>query len=223
MPPSNIAETIDRACLYHCYETKANHPMSFEVEVKFRVGSHDDVLRRLTELGARAGSAVRQEDAYLAHPARDFAQTNEALRIRRIGEENRVTYKGPRRTGPTKTREEIEIAFTRGDAAFEQLSRLFANLGFKPVAVIRKRRQTFQLTHRSHDVEVGLDTADELGEFAEVEAIAATEDDLSAAQDVVQEVAQTLGLSDVEPRSYLRMYLEKRGQATSVGDASNRG
>jgi adenylate cyclase, class 2 len=197
--------------------------MSFEVEVKFRVGSHDDVLQRLTELGALAGSAVRQEDAYLAHPARDFAQTNEALRIRRSGDENRVTYKGPRRSGPTKTREEIEIAFTRGDTAFEQLSRLFANLGFKPVAVIRKSRQTFHLAHHGRDVEIVLDTADELGEFAEVEAIAATENDLPAVQTVVQEVAQTLGLTDVEPRSYLRMYLEKRAQATSVGDGSNRG
>jgi adenylate cyclase class 2 len=195
--------------------------MSFEVEVKFRATSHERLARRLIELGAQPAAEIMQEDAYLAHPVRDFGQTNEALRIRRIGEANRITYKGPRRSGPTKTREEIEIEFTHGPEAYEQLSRLFVNLGFKPVAVIRKRRQTFHLTYHDLEVEVGLDVAEGLGEFAEVEAIANTETDLAAAQSAVLELAQLLGLTEVEPRSYLRMYLEKRGNTTD--DASNRG
>ena len=67
--------------------------MSFEVESKFRTDCHGELVRRLREIGAEAKPEVTQEDVYLGHPARDFAQTNEAFRIRRIGTENLITYK----------------------------------------------------------------------------------------------------------------------------------
>jgi adenylate cyclase, class 2 len=183
--------------------------MSFEVEVKYRGGDHADLARRLNELGAVASEVVTHADAYLAHPARDFGQTNEALRIRRIGGSNRITYKGPRRSGPTKTREEIEIAFREGDAAYEQMRQLFLSLGFRPVAVVRKTRQGFHLQHQGRDVEVALDVAEGVGEFVEIEAIAESEADLANAQGVVLDLANALGLTTVEPRSYLRMYLDR--------------
>src|SRR5438128_1411424 len=114
--------------------------MSFEVEVKYRSVDHAQLRRRLLERGATPKPQVVQEDVYLSHPSRDFAATHEALRLRRIGTENRITYKGPRREGPTKTREEIEIPFAEGEDAFRQLARLFEALGFRPVATIRKTR-----------------------------------------------------------------------------------
>lgn len=184
--------------------------MSYEVEMKFRTPGHSDLVERLAALGAEPAGEVVQEDAYLAHPARDFAVSNEALRLRRIGAENRITYKGPRLGGPTKTREEIELAFEDGEPAFGQMHRLFTNLGFRPVAVVRKTRRRFHLKFGGHDIEVALDAADSLGEFAEVEAIAATEAGLPAAQGAVLELAGALGLSEVEPRSYLRMFLDRQ-------------
>ena len=96
--------------------------MGYEVEVKYRLVDHDQLERRLTSDGADRGPEISQEDIYLSHPSRDFAATNEALRIRRIGAENRITYKGPRLSGPTKTREEIEIACASGDAAFDAVA-----------------------------------------------------------------------------------------------------
>src|SRR5262245_15995791 len=117
--------------------------MSFEVEVKYRSADHDRLRRLLIDRGAREDAPVEQEDVYLSHPSRDFAQTNEALRLRRIGTDNRITYKGPRFPGPTKTREEIEISVAQGEDASRDLARLFENLGFRPVAAIRKRRTTF--------------------------------------------------------------------------------
>jgi adenylate cyclase class 2 len=184
--------------------------MSFEVEVKFRSVDHDRLRRLLTEAGAREVPPVDQEDLYLSHPSRDFAQTNEALRLRRIGGDNRITYKGPKLPGPTKTREEIELPFEAGEDAFGQLSRLFENLGFLPVAAVRKRRTTFHLARPPHEIEVTLDRAEGLGDFAEIEAIAPTESDLPAAQAAVLDLAARLGLEQVEPRSYLRMILEAR-------------
>ena len=199
--------------------------MSFEVEVKYRTTGHADLARRLTALGAVPGPEITQEDAYLSHPARDFARTNEALRLRRVGGSNRITYKGPRRDGPTKTREEIELPLGEGAESFERWLRLLTNLGFRPVAVIRKARQPFHLSHRGRPVEVVLDVAEGIGEFAEVEAIARDEADLPAARSAVLDLAGVLGLTDVEPRSYLRMALEQRsaedlatGSLPTIGD-----
>jgi adenylate cyclase class 2 len=183
--------------------------MSFEVEVKYRSVDHDQLTIMLAGMGASPGGAVDQEDLYFNHPARDFAQTNEAFRLRRVGTENWMTYKGPKHAGPTKTRKEIEVALTDGPDAFEQTVGLFERLGFRPVATIRKRRETFHLTFQGHEMEIALDLAEGLGCFAEIETIAANQAELSAAQAAVLALAGALGLSEVEPRSYLRMTFER--------------
>ena len=187
--------------------------MSFEVEVKYRVIDHDHLVERLVQMGAAAAAVADHEDIYLSHPARDFAQTNEAFRIRRLGQENRITYKGPRRSGPTKTREEIEIPVAAGPDQFRRLLRLLENLGFRPLATVRKRRESFHVTLHEHELEIALDTAEGLGLFAEVESLASGEADLAAAQQAVLTLAGLLGLTEVEPRSYLRMVLEKKAAA----------
>jgi adenylate cyclase class 2 len=184
--------------------------MGYEVEVKYRAADHEGLARRLIALGGVGGEEVAHEDAYLAHPCRDFARTNEALRLRRVGDTNRITYKGPRHEGPTKTREEIEIPFGDGDGPRDQLRRLFSQLGFTPVADVRKVRRTFHLDFQGHAIEVVLDRAEGLGTFAEVEALAGSRADLPAAQAAVLALAAELGLTEVEPRSYLRMQLEAR-------------
>ena len=196
--------------------------MSFEVEVKYRSVDHDQLRRRLNELRAVPDPQVAQEDVYLNHPSRDFAVTNEALRLRRIGDENRITYKGPRREGPTKTRTEIEIAVGAGADAFQQLARLFEILGFHPVATVRKSRTTFHLVDLPHRMEVSLDHAEGLGDFAEIEILAAGESDLPAAQAAVLALAAELGLTEVEPRSYLRMLLETCRKRPSTSPADDR-
>ena len=50
-----------------------------------------------------------------------------------------------------------------------------------------------------------------MGDFAEVEALAGG-DDLAEAQAAVLGLARELGLDRVEPRSYLRMILERDGR-----------
>jgi adenylate cyclase class 2 len=129
--------------------------------------------------------------------------------VRSIGNENRITYKGPRKPGPTKTREEIEIPFAAGADAADQMLRLFDRLGFKPVATIRKQRESFQVTRAGQQVEIALDCTELLGDFAEIETFSSSEAGLSAAQSAVLALAAELGLSEVEPRSYLRMALER--------------
>jgi adenylate cyclase class 2 len=183
--------------------------MSYEVEVKFRVDDHAQLVARLEKFGAIPGESLDQADDYLAHPARDFAKTGEALRLRRDGVANRITYKGPKLGGPTKTREEIEVTVSDGTPAHADLERVFERLGFRQVAEIRKHRRPFHVDYRGTPIEVVLDRVESLGEFAEVEAIAAVEADLPKVQEAVLALARELGLTQVEPRSYLRMYLEQ--------------
>jgi adenylate cyclase class 2 len=183
--------------------------MSFEIEVKYRSVDHARLVQLLEEMGAEPKSDDEQEDSYLNHPARDFAQSHEAFRIRRVGSRNRITYKGPRQPGPTKTREEIEIGFSDGPHAFQELAKLFGYLGFRRVATVTKRRRSFRLIHDGIEIEIGLDHVERLGDFAEVEAIAPGDAEVPAAQGAILDLAARLGLSEVEPRSYLRMVLER--------------
>jgi adenylate cyclase class 2 len=148
------------------------------------------------------------EDVYLAHPARDFAVTGEAFRVRRGGDENLITYKGPKLAGPAKTREEIEIGFERGESRFEEMIALYLRLGFREVARIRKRREPFHASCEGRKLEVVLDEVDGLGQFVEVEARAGGAADLAGVQAAVVALGAALGLTEVEPRSYLRMVLE---------------
>lgn len=191
--------------------------MAFEVELKFRDVDHAALRHRLAALEARPLGVEAHEDTYLTHPARDFRQSGEAFRIRRIGDQNRITYKGPKHPGPAKTREEIELGFDPGPDAFAQLARLLEYLGFRPVRTVRKRRESHALTIDGRHLEVGLGSVEDLGAFAEVEAIARDEADLDPARRAVLQLAERLGLDPAghEPTSYLGLLLaaEKAGDA----------
>jgi adenylate cyclase class 2 len=187
--------------------------MPFEVELKFRAVDRAALVARLASLGALPAPALAHEDTYLAHPCRDFARTNEAFRVRRIGDETRLTYKGPKHPGETKTREEIELPVTGAGDERVRLLRLFERLGFTPVATIRKLRTPFRVDFAGRILEVAIDAAEGLGDFAEVETLAADTPDLPAAQAAVRDCARALALSEVEPRSYLRMALERAASA----------
>ena len=106
--------------------------MHLEVEQKFKVASLAAVREQLLALGAEFGEPLDQADTYFAHPARDFAQTDEALRLRRVGGQTWVTYKGPKLDLATKTRHELELPLPAGSDAFERHSELLAALGFRP-------------------------------------------------------------------------------------------
>ena len=187
---------------------------TFEVEVKFFLSDRVAmVLAKLQQLGAISGADAVQADHYFNHPVRDFAQTDEALRIRSVGDQNWVTWKGPKIGSRTKTRREIELPLGDGTQTAEQLSEVLQILGFRSVTVVRKTRKLHELTRNGRRFEIALDEVDELGTFLEVELIA-DEADLKSAQDAVLELARELGLSQTEPRSYLGMLLQKRGEAS---------
>ncbi|GAC1343564.1 MAG: class IV adenylate cyclase [Isosphaeraceae bacterium] len=196
--------------------------MGFEIENKYRVADREPIRLRLIEAKAQAAATVEQADHYLSHPDRDFAKTDEALRIRRLGDEHRVTYKGPKRGGVAKTREEVEIACESGLEGFGKLARVFEALGFRPVAVVHKSRDTFHLRRDGLNFEIALNRVRGIGEFVEIETLARDETEFHVAQSLVADLAVEFGLRDLESRSYLRMTLEMSNpESPPVGNPSS--
>lgn len=75
-----------------------------EVEMKFKVTSPERIQEQLNMMGFLPSEKHFESDRYYNAPDRDFAQTDEALRIRQVGDESQLTYKGPKQGAPTKSR-----------------------------------------------------------------------------------------------------------------------
>lgn len=169
-----------------------------EVEVKAKLESPEGFERVLSELGAELVGEEVQEDIYLQHPCRDFAETDEALRLRSCQGRVEMTYKG-RRMGHTrtKTREEVSVGVEGLEPALELLEKL----GFREVARLRKRRRRYRVERYV----VELDDVDGLGSFVEVEAPPGV-----TPEELVSFVRRRLRIPEhaLETRSYLELYLE---------------
>jgi adenylate cyclase class 2 len=181
-----------------------------EIEMKFPVDDFARLERQLAAWGTVAEPPCTNSDHYFNAPDRDFAATDEALRLRRIGARNRITYKGPKHKVAAKVRTEIEVPLADGDSPAEDFMRLLNHLGYQPVAVVRKDRRSYHLQREGYDVEICLDEVQGLGRFAEVE-ILAPEEQLAKAQAVLEQVASALGLDGAERRSYLELLLAAKG------------
>src|ERR1044072_3677671 len=180
--------------------------MQWEVEQKFPVTDPEATRATLEKLGAHFGLPVHQADHYFNHPARDFAQTDEALRIRQERTQNFITYKGPRKDATTKTRQELEIQLPQGADVVSQLSALLTALGFRPVATVRKARTPGMLQWNGRQVLLAIDFVDQVGSFLELE-ILAVDSEIATAQTAVASVARRLGLEESERRSYLELLI----------------
>ncbi|TWT48368.1 class IV adenylate cyclase [Botrimarina hoheduenensis] len=176
-----------------------------EVELKFALADPEGFRQRLAEQGGLLADPVTQSDTYFNHPARDFAATDEALRLRSQGDTLVVTYKGAKQPGTTKTRYELELPLVADTAV--GWSELLVHLGFRQVLTVSKRRATCSWQRDNRSIEIAFDQVEGLGAFVEIEAIAQDDADRQAAEACVLATAGSLGLTVPEPRSYLEMLL----------------
>ncbi len=181
-----------------------------EIEQKLANADFAAIEKRLAEWNARLGEEHTEADHYFNAPDRDFARTDEAFRLRRVGSANFLTYKGPKHPGAVKVRTELEIPLRDGDEAAGQFMQLLAHLGYRAVAVVRKKRRMYHLERGGFALVVCLDQVEELGRFAEVEIIAPDEQ-VDAARSVLTDTVAALGLTNLERRSYLNLLLTARG------------
>ena len=172
-----------------------------EVEVKVRE-DHSKVRPILKKMGAVKLGVERQSDIYFAAPHRDFAKTDEALRIRSLDGQAVLTYKGPKLDGVSKSREEFETPVD--EAATIQI--LHA-LGFSEAGLVRKHREIFS----AGDIIICLDSIESLGEFLEVEIVADNEKDLETSRAKLFELLKQFGAGEKDSirTSYLEMILGK--------------
>lgn len=172
--------------------------MALEIEIKAYCPHIEKLRERVLSLGAVEAGIAREEDVYYNHPSRDFGQSDEALRIRRIGGRNILTYKGPRLGGRSKTRYEQEVLVSETAEMEDILDRL----GFVRVESIVKQRELFRLGA----VEICIDSVEGLGDFVELETGG---EDMVKAENELFALASNLGLERFERKSYLELKLEK--------------
>jgi len=171
-----------------------------EIEVKVKADLKG-VEERLIEEGADFVNEERQIDSYYNAPDRDFAETDEALRLRSVGRKNMLTYKGPRLNTASKSRKEVTLSVS-GKPTEELLSLL----GFSRFRQVIKLRRNYRLG----DLSVSLDEVENLGTFMEIEALA-EEKDFELQEKRVLEVLEKLGFSegDITKDSYLELIYGK--------------
>ncbi|NHJ86250.1 MAG: class IV adenylate cyclase [Asgard group archaeon] len=137
--------------------------MTIEVELKFPLDNPEEFESILIEKGAEFVEIVQQMDTYFNHPSRNYASTDEALRIRQDGEKIILTYKGPKIDPLSKSRVEEEVEFTNA----ENLTAILLQLGFTIIGKISKERKIYHL----NDLVFCLDYFDTIGYFLEVEKV----------------------------------------------------
>jgi adenylate cyclase, class 2 len=173
-----------------------------ETEIKLRFESAEAARQAIDALGASPHSPRRlQDDALLDDEAGTMYGRRSALRVRRDGDDARVTFKGPVIPGPMKSREEIETSVGDGD----KLLRVFRELGFTP----RFRYQKYREELRLGGLIVAIDETP-IGVFVELEG----------PQDEITAAADRLGFtpSDYIRASYRTLFLSYR-QTHGLTDA----
>jgi len=183
---------------------------TFEVELKYRIENIAKLEAQLQQWGGtKFGEQVTDYDTFFQHPCRNFAQTDECLRLRnRVlangTSEHSLTYKGPKIDALTKTRQEIETPI----AEPEHWESLLRALGFCKAASLHKfrRRQKLIVSHRQvdfvFDILPALPESDR--QFLEMETFA-TEDNLEECRSLLLNIAEQLGLSEPIRESYLKL------------------
>lgn len=177
-----------------------------EIEQKYRVDDESRLIDQLEQIGASEQDQESHVDIYYAHPSRDFRETGEALRIRRVNDIPKVTYKGPKLPGNVKAREELEWRLDPGDSDGSQMMALLDLLGFEEVATVRKTRRVFFLGET--EITLVIDQVESLGCFAEIERVIADVSLVETTREMIKSQGIRLGLEKKENRSYLGMLLE---------------
>ena len=200
----------------------------YEVEQKYPVADVKAIEDRLSRLGASWHGTAEQVDRYFNHPSRDFAVTDEALRLRSTAAGVAITWKGPRLDATAKTRREIELplalaavpaaaqalaavpaaaqALAAVPAMLDHWTELLEALGFRRVREVAKRRRLATVAWEGAAIEVALDHVADLGDFMELE-LQADASGIAPAAARIESLARELGCSNAEPRSYLEMLL----------------
>ena len=176
--------------------------MAVEIEAKIKVSDHDGLRERLEKLGAVCQGEQLETNIYFDMADSQLRKGDRALRLRCVGGEYTLAYKGPAQPSKFKQREEIQTGVADGPA----LVKLLGEVGFEQSLVFEKRRESWVLDECC----VELDVLPLLGTFVEVEG---------PSEAAIGKVVEKLGLAgaDLVNGAYpilLREYLEQTGNCS---------
>lgn len=174
--------------------------MAIEIEIKMKVADPVGMERLLHDRLGPMVSDVMETNVFYDTPAGLLQAGDSGLRVRAVREftDGRgvhavMTFKGPRKPGAVKSREEIEVAV--GEAG--QAGELLKKLGYAEQLCFEKRRKSW----RWKECHVELDELPRLGHFLEIEG---------PTEEAVMALREQLGLSGLP--------LVRDGYATLLAD-----
>jgi adenylate cyclase class 2 len=162
-----------------------------EIEIKARVGSIAEVLKKIEADGRKAGEPVVQRDQVFGLPGESGGDSNNHapwLRIRTETKNNHTTYIFTLKKSITNQLDSIEHETEISDPI--ELEQIILHSGFEPYSDLTKTRRKVKIG----DIEICIDAVDDLGEFVEAEKLT---DDSADYDTVVSELWQLLETYDI--------------------------
>ena len=160
--------------------------MNVEIEAKMRIADPAELTSRLQGIAGDAVAEIIETDVFLDTAEKRLRSHDCGLRVRAeahlLGEtpdRTRITYKGPRETGPIKRREELELTVGSVDHAVLLLQRL----GYHVQISFQKHRRRWHL----NDCYIEVDHLPYLGDFVEIEG---------PTEEAVLAIREVIGLAD---------------------------
>ena len=193
-----------------------------EVEIKVKISDPNQMRERFEENKGIYKISLHHEDIYFNMPKglRDFKQTDEALRLRKSIDFNKVnpektqktnyflTYKGKKLDKTTKTREEIEIRISE----IEEMKNLLKMLGFQEVFTVIKERELYEFLFKDVRIEALIDYLPILKQsFVEVELMTESYEDIEKSRKLLFQFLEKFGIKKEKSirKSYLELIAEK--------------
>lgn len=179
-----------------------------EIEIKAKLLDRQSVKEALLAQGFQKMRVQAEKDIYYHGVNRNFANTDEALRLRftkqiESGAQTAyLTYKGPKLDAVSQMRKEIEAGVLEPLA----LHNILCALGHTPVRTVEKTREYYV----KEALTACLDRVDGLGDYIELETMRAEHEGKEAAVEDLFALLTRLGVEKelCTRKSYLEMLLE---------------
>ena len=171
-----------------------------EREIKIKLLSPKlEELEKLISSKYQYYNEEHQVDIYYNSPVRDFRKSDEALRVRIVNGEIELTYKGPKLSSKSKSREEITVKVNDSQA----IDLILQRLGFVKVIKLEKIRKNYKMDNFT----ISLDRVTNLGDFIEIEGINVNEKELTTFVDNFLKQFNIVGEKTL--KSYLELLIDK--------------
>jgi adenylate cyclase class 2 len=177
-----------------------------EVKLKLKGMSIEELKNKLLKDQIKYIGVEKQTDIYLNSKFRNFKETDEALRIRKVNNTVELTYKGPKFSSKSKSREEITVEINDENAMLKILQKL----DIYPVYSVSKERYTFI----DNNFNICLDKVEGLGEYIEIEGINSDENKLL---EYINDFIRKYNINvEMERKSYLELLVEKNESSSNT-------